>query len=746
MLSLLGAAFLKGFYRLIKYSFVVLINGVKILFKYAHKFLNLIGIIFYKIVTLLAYLIYGILYLFFLLLKGLGKALAIVVHVILNCAKAIKNSIQHLGFIIKGIIYKIYFSIKIKILRFKIVNLKKKIYLTYQKVLKIFREILISKTQHTVNSLDISLNNLSYGGLSSRQNKPLSKSWVSKPYSPLNKFILRDKNINNLLKTKFKFMFKDLPLFVKVLWKNKVGYFYIFAFKIRFFTYKFFKFIITEILLVFTILLKFLKSYLAFIYYDLLMIKKISFWIRCNIMKFFAVCIILISFITSTTYFYKNQAEFFNNAAKSSESMAFLNVAGLIVKIKDSDIFLPIVFYKVDITVEAGSSLYDILVDNEISKVEALSITQKINKQFNLRNISPKWVVNVVLVSSNDWKYNKLQSLTLPVSDTYDLILEADKNYNYTVYKQEKRLARYIFKRQFAIRSSLFESAIKAGVPNAVSAQLLKILSWDVDFEREIRENDVIEIIYECLYNQNDQLVGCDNIIYGSLKGSVKNTSFYKYEGEYYHEDGRSTSKTLVKTPINNPRLTSGFGMRNHPVLGYTLLHRGVDFGAAPGTPIFASGDGVVVRAGWFGDYGNYVRIRHNPYLESVYAHMKEIAPKLKAGSKVKQWQVIGSVGATGRVTGPHLHYEVLVNGKHVNPLTIKMPSDKKIGEENIKDFEIYKTTLSTLIVRLPKKGRLLSPIMKEIRGKVDSTNPVIMEANIAQNYFYNPPKVAKKS
>ena len=247
---------------------------------------------------------------------------------------------------------------------------------------------------------------------------------------------------------------------------------------------------------------------------------------------------------------------------------------------------------------------------------------------------------------------------------------------------------------QGTIDNSLYLSADAMDVPDAVTVELIRIYSWAIDFQRDIRRGDKFEILYEQYQTEDGQIVpNKGNIRYSTLLLGDRPYSMYRYETldgrvDFFEPDGRSIRKALMKTPIDGARLSSGYGTRTHPVLGYKKMHKGLDFAAPRGTPIYAAGDGVIERMGPFSSYGNYVRIRHREGLKTAYAHMKGFKRGLRSGSRVKQGDVIGYVGTTGRSTGPHLHYEVHVNGAKVNPRTVKLPTGEKLKGQDLVAFK----------------------------------------------------------
>ncbi len=225
-----------------------------------------------------------------------------------------------------------------------------------------------------------------------------------------------------------------------------------------------------------------------------------------------------------------------------------------------------------------------------------------------------------------------------------------------------------------------------------VLIQLIRIFSFDLDFQRDIQPGDQFEVLYDAKLEEDGSLAKSGDVLYAAMTLSGKRTELYGYTpksgvSDFFDAKGHSVRKTLMRTPVDGARLTSGFGIRVHPILGYTRLHKGNDFAAPRGTPVYAAGDGTIRTAGRKGSLGNYVRIRHNATYETAYAHMDRIAKGIRPGTRVKQGQVIGYVGSTGRSTGAHLHYEVLVNGTQVNPTKVKLASGEKLKGTDLEQF-----------------------------------------------------------
>ena len=247
----------------------------------------------------------------------------------------------------------------------------------------------------------------------------------------------------------------------------------------------------------------------------------------------------------------------------------------------------------------------------------------------------------------------------------------------------------------------MYRSAIDLGVKPNIIVEFARIYGFQIDFQRDIRKNDIFQILYEEFKDDEEKIIETGKILYANmiLRGQ-KNELYYfdnKKFGGHYDKNGRSAKKALMKTPINGARLSSSFGMRKHPILGFNKMHRGTDFAAKEGTPVMASGDGKIIRARWCGGGGNCVKIKHNSTYSTVYAHLSKFGPGIKEGRRVKQGKIIGYVGSTGMSTGPHLHYEVIENGRKINSQTLKLPSGKTLNKKYRKIFEVGKIKINVL-------------------------------------------------
>jgi len=353
------------------------------------------------------------------------------------------------------------------------------------------------------------------------------------------------------------------------------------------------------------------------------------------------------------------------------------------------------------IKVVAGDSLQKILLKEKISKEEVNKIYQKTKGIINLTKIRQGQNITIVFRT----KQNKplISRITFQVDElSTAYIYYRNKTDDYEVRLNQKNLEKVNFLAKGVIVNSLFASAQKIDVDAEVIVEFARIFGFEIDFQRDIRKNDEFKIFYERFEDEEGENFKNGNILFAYLKNSGRKIKLYRYKDRknnigYFTPDGKSIEKALMKTPINGARLSSGFGFRKHPILGYNKLHQGTDFAARRGTPVMASGSGTIERASWFGAYGKYVRIRHNSTYKTAYAHLSKFGRNIKAGRKVKQGQIIGYVGSTGRSTGPHLHYEVLVNNKRTNSQRLKLPSGKRLSKNEMENFNLEKQRIDQL-------------------------------------------------
>ena len=325
---------------------------------------------------------------------------------------------------------------------------------------------------------------------------------------------------------------------------------------------------------------------------------------------------------------------------------------------------------------------------NSILKEKSLKIL-KINQKFTFKydNLFKQKIIEFKIETD---KKNEI------------LFIKDIENKKFLTKKIKKNYTKNLVYKETVITESLYNSAINLGIKPNVIIEFARLYGFQVDFQRDIWRDDSFQIIYEEFINENKEIVDTGEIIFANLNLQNNDLQLYKYEYEknkidYFDENGKSIKKTLMKTPINGARLSSSFGNRKHPILGYTKMHTGTDFAAPMGTPIMASGDGKVMKAGWCGGGGNCVKIKHNNTYQTVYAHMSKFGSGIKRGVRVKQGQIIGYVGSTGLSTGPHLHYEVIENGKKINSQKLKLPSGKVLKGKERKMFEVAKIKIDVL-------------------------------------------------
>jgi len=350
------------------------------------------------------------------------------------------------------------------------------------------------------------------------------------------------------------------------------------------------------------------------------------------------------------------------------------------------------VTYERTLTVGNGDTLMAMLTGAGASRQEAYEAITKMSKIFKPRYLKPGHEIVLTLRPSPDPDgAAELVSMKLIENVERDIVV-AKTEEGYIAETVEHPLTREVAAAESVIESSLFLAGEAAGVPPAVLADLIQIYSFDVDFQRDIRTGDGFTVMFEQYRDEKGELVRSGNILRASMTLSGKEKVLYRFTTakgtvDYFDPDGKSVRRTLMRTPINGARLSSGFGSRKHPILGFTRMHTGTDFAAPRGTPIYAAGNGSVVYAGRKGGYGLYVRIRHNGTYQTAYAHMSGIARGVRKGKRVNQGQVIGYVGSTGRSTGNHLHYEVLRNGKFINSRPMHLPSGKALEGEDLETF-----------------------------------------------------------
>ena len=348
--------------------------------------------------------------------------------------------------------------------------------------------------------------------------------------------------------------------------------------------------------------------------------------------------------------------------------------------------------------IKSGETFDKILEIYSINKEEIITIKENLSKIININKLNTNQKIQIRLDKTN----NRIKEFIFQISNTKKIFLSReDQNTKFSQEITNLKLDKKIIYKENVILQSLYKSATDQNIPANIIIEFARIYGFQVDFQRDIRKQDKFQIMYEVYLDENKKIIETGEILFSNLKLSGQDNSLYIFnkagsEG-HYDQNGKSVQKALMKTPINGARLSSSFGMRKHPIDGFNKMHRGTDFAAPTGTPIMASGNGIIQKAGWCGGGGNCVKIRHNSTYETVYAHMSKFARGIKKGIRVKQGQTIGYVGSTGKSTGPHLHYEVIVNGKKVNSQKLKLPSGKVLKGKNRELFETNKIKLDVL-------------------------------------------------
>ena len=367
--------------------------------------------------------------------------------------------------------------------------------------------------------------------------------------------------------------------------------------------------------------------------------------------------------------------------------------------------------------VRKGDTLGVIMNNVGIPPEQAHAVFSALRGVYNPRRIFPGQRLTLSYRPGEDNSEDDrilLNSLNITTSVKRGVLVSRGRNDGFAAKKVENHLERRLVRARGTINSSLYKAGEAAALPRPILLRLIGIYSWDVDFQREIYPGDSFDVVFERLYTEDGELVGVGEIIYSELKLQGVAHKLYRHRyakgrTDYFDQKGQSARKPLMRTPIDGGRLTSGYGLRRHPISGYTRMHRGVDFGARRGTPVYAAGNGRIAYIGRKGAYGRYLRIRHNSHYVTAYGHLRGFRRGLKNGSRVKQGQVVGYVGSTGRATGPHLHYEVHVNGRLVNPLRVKLPSGRVLRGKQMAAFRDTRQAIERQVAAIPSTVKVSS-------------------------------------
>ena len=348
-----------------------------------------------------------------------------------------------------------------------------------------------------------------------------------------------------------------------------------------------------------------------------------------------------------------------------------------------------------------GENLTNIFKNYNIDEKDITKANSKLKKFIKPNKLKMGTILDLVIKKNISGTINLIK-LNLPTSKSINISLDRDINNKFIAKKKITQLFTKLSFSEGIIKKSLYSSAIKNNVDPNIIIEFARLYGFEIDFQRDIRKNDAFQILYETFTDEDGEWYSNGKIIYAYMTVQNRELALYKYETDklsgYFDINGKSMEKALMKTPINGARLSSPFGVRKHPILGFNKKHLGTDFAAPLGTPIMASGTGTIVKAQWCGGGGNCIKIKHNSTYSTIYAHLIKFASGIKSKTKVKQGQIIGYVGSTGLSTGPHLHYEVIVNGKKINSQKLNLPSGKILKGEDRKKFEIERIKTDVLL------------------------------------------------
>jgi len=373
-----------------------------------------------------------------------------------------------------------------------------------------------------------------------------------------------------------------------------------------------------------------------------------------------------------------------------------------------------------EVELEAGQDFSEMLTDAGVGDVEAKSAMNALSRAYPIQKLRAGQ--NVTLTFSRTPQAEIFTNAVFQPEDTKEVSIARQADGGYAAAIKMIPIVRERIAARGEIRSSVFEAGERAGVPYAVMAAMIRVYAHSIDFQHDIHSGDSFEILYDQPKTIQGKAVGEGSIIYAAMHidGEVKpiyRVTFADKTVDYFDASGRTARRALLRTPLAAARVTSGYGMRMHPLLGYSKMHQGVDFGAPTGTPIFAAGSGTVEQVGFKGGYGRYIKIRHPGGLSTIYGHMSRFNSHLYRGAKVNQGEVIAYVGSSGRSTGPHLHYEVQMSGRQVNPLSVKMPVGRVLEGTQLAQFK-------------SGQGHIYEEF-KNLLEKKGSSDPIKVSANV---------------
>ena len=353
---------------------------------------------------------------------------------------------------------------------------------------------------------------------------------------------------------------------------------------------------------------------------------------------------------------------------------------------------------------QEGETFTGALKQADLQDDEINDVVNIISKKIDLRKLKVGTLIETYTKSIND---KKIINEIIIYPDIEKKIYVKKVNNKFVAGEDKKKLFSKLKLYEVEIHNSIYESLKKIDTPDEIIMEFVQLYSFDIDFQRDIRKGNKIKIFFEIYTDSQNNYIKSGNINFSEIILDDESYELYRFQSEgdefveYFNSDGKSATKALMKTPINGARLSSGFGMRKHPILGYNKKHQGVDFAAPTGTPIMAAGTGHIEFVGNNGGAGKYIRIKHLNGYKTSYSHLSKYASGIQKNVKVRQGQVIGYVGNTGLSTGPHLHYEVIINGKRINPMKMKLPSGKQLKDKNLEIFLAEKERINAEVSEL---------------------------------------------
>ena len=360
---------------------------------------------------------------------------------------------------------------------------------------------------------------------------------------------------------------------------------------------------------------------------------------------------------------------------------------------------------------KSGVSLEKQLQSVGISKEDAIDAVEELGNIYNISTIADGQTIKVNFeIMDMEGKDIQFSSMEIKLSQVRKIQVSKLENNIFFAHILESQVQPKLMYIDATVGSTLVSAAINAGISHEMFNEFVKAYSFDVDFQRDVVPGDKIEVLYEAVYDADGKLVSDGEILYISLAIKRGRFTLYHYttpdgHSDYYNEAGQSVQRPFLRTPVNGARISSEYGKRRHPILGYSKMHKGVDFAAPKGTPVYASGDGIIKEMRRKGSYGQYINIFHSNNYSTVYAHLNGFARSLRRGSNVVRGQVIGYVGSTGRSTGPHLHYEVLEKGRQINPLELSVAAGKEMAGTEKDLFIQYRDYLRGVVARMSEKS-----------------------------------------